>query len=433
MFRHLLLLIVAALSLSISNDSNERLTILKSNIYTKSILANVADANPYSTISPLPIPRWDLSEPIKLRNFKAPYHLTMGLQSCTLSELLVMDKTYGAKIELRRRIIETNEQDVVACNSVAREAVAELYEWIFGTYLPRRFPETFIIKHSGYHSSHSEKGNDAVLHNTITSDLIPLTAPSDPIAALKTLGAHVDAEFAILLPVSNPNAPPPPRIMPTDTPLTPYYLHAFVLCFPSGFNTPKKLGMKLAHIHAPVPGYSAKLEKSMDRYFASLPFGKVVRRQNWSVQSGEQLFVLEGNHLSTTGRKGTGDGEGAGEVEMAPPGYEASEEQVKEWERQGEDVKPEECRLRCERQTLHRLEHTGALVFAFKTYLYGLDEVVEEGSSEDMVDAVEGLRMGSVPGVEVYKRAVVWKKRVVEYLKSRHGEWLRREERLRDT
>jgi hypothetical protein len=113
---------------------------------------------------------------------------------------------------------------------------------------------------------------------------------------------------------------------------------------------------------------------------------------------------------------------------MAPPGYEAEEEQIKEWERQGEDVRPEECRLRCERQTLHRLERTGALVFAFKTYLYHLDEVVEEGLGEEMASAIEGLGKGSVPAVEVYKRAVVWRRRVVEYLRREHEGWLRRQE-----
>ncbi len=85
--------------------------------------------------------------------------------------------------------------------------------------------------------------------------------------------------------------------------------------------------MKLAHVHAPVPGYSVKLEKSMDRFFAGFGFGKVVKRQNWSVQVGEKLFRLEGNHLSTTSSSSSagasgdefGNGpEGGGGIKMAP-------------------------------------------------------------------------------------------------------------------
>lgn len=383
---------------------------IKSRKYTQRTETKPSTLSPYSTIEPISNPRWDLEEPLKLRSFKSPYHLTMGLQSCNLSELLAMDRTYPEKIAVRRQILESHEADVVACNPVAREAAKELYEWVFRTYLPRRFPQTFTI----YGQAHGE--GDGVLHNAVTNEAIPLSSPPHPIDALKILGANVDAEFAILLPIANPNAHPPPPTLPTDSPQSPYYLHAFVLCFPSGFNTPQKLGMKLAHIHAPVPGYSAKLEKSMDRYFASLPFGKVVRRQNWSVQQGTNLFVLSGNHLSTT--EGHGD---EGGVRMARPEHNASAEQLKDWERLGEDVRPEECRLRCERQTLHRLERTGALVFAFKTYLYPLQEVVDEGLGAEMADAIEGLGKGSVPGVEVYKRAVVWKWKVSEWLRREHG------------
>jgi len=185
--------------------------------------------------------------------------------------------------------------------------------------------------------------------------------------------------------------------------------------------------MKLAHIHAPVPGYSVKLEKSMDRFFAGFEFGKVVRRQNWSVQVGEELFRLKGNHLSatpassSTGASGGEIGnkvEDGGGIKMAPPVAEVGDRVKESWDREGETVNPRDCRLRCERQTLHRLEKTGALVFAFKTYLYTLDEVIEDGLADEMADAVEGLGTGSVPAVKIYKRGVVWGRKVCEYLRE---------------
>lgn len=185
--------------------------------------------------------------------------------------------------------------------------------------------------------------------------------------------------------------------------------------------------MKLAHIHAPVPGYSVKLEKSMDRFFAGFGFGKVVKRQNWSVQVGEDLFRLKGNHLSTgpnsssTGASGDQFGNGVESnegIKMAPPVAEVGDRVKEIWDKEGESVDPRDCRLRCERQTLHRLEKTGALVFAFKTYLYTLDEVVEDGLADEMADAVEGLGTGSVPAIKVYKRGVVWGSKVCEYLRE---------------
>lgn len=89
-----------------------------------------------------------------------------------------------------------------------------------------------------------------------------------------------------------------------------------------------------------------------------------------------------------------------------------------EIEKQRLEVVAEECMLRCERQTLHRLPQTGALVFAFKTYQYSLAEVKEEGSGSDLVAAIDGLGRGSVPEMAFYKRGVVWGESVKQFLQS---------------
>lgn len=85
-------------------------------------------------------------------------------------------------------------------------------------------------------------------------------------------------------------------------------------------------------------------------------------------------------------------------------------------QKEGLDV--EAMRLRCELQTLFRLPATGALVFAFKTYQYGLGEVKgEEGMGEALAEATEGFRKGSVPEMSVYKREAVWGDVVREFLR----------------
>jgi hypothetical protein len=250
----------------------------------------------------------------------------------------------------------------------------------------------------------TEKG---YLLNRVLNEQISLTPPVNPLDCLKVLGSQVDTDFLFLLPTSDPNGKPF-RVLPTPDQPCPYHLHAYVLCFPSGFNTPKKFGLSLAKIHAPVPGYAHKLEKSMDRFFTTLPFGKIVKRANWAVQQDDAWFKLSGNHLSTT----------LSPSSMAPPTHEPTTEELKTWEAEAKMVVPEKCMLRSERQTLHRLEKTGALVFAFKTFLYPLPEVKSAGLGEDMAEAVEGLWKGSVPAMAVYKRSVVFGKKVVEYLRS---------------
>lgn len=74
--------------------------------------------------------------------------------------------------------------------------------------------------------------------------------------------------------------------------------------------------------------------------------------------------------------------------------------------------------LRCERQVLHRLPQTKAILFSFSTYTYPLEEIKQEGLGEDLATAIDGLGLGSVPEFHHYKRAVVWGEKVKQYL---HG------------
>lgn len=71
-----------------------------------------------------------------------------------------------------------------------------------------------------------------------------------------------------------------------------------------------------------------------------------------------------------------------------------------------------------ELQTLSRLPETRALLFSFKTYLYPLREIKEEGSGPEVADAIQGLKSGNAPGMWVYKGGVRWAERVCQYLRS---------------
>ncbi|KAF2803688.1 uncharacterized protein BDZ99DRAFT_511851 [Mytilinidion resinicola] len=323
----------------------------------------------YNEIDPLLDFNWRTIEPLQIRPFKPRYHLTMALQNTTMSELVAVDKTYVDRINLRRQLIKDRPNDVLAANPSIVPAVNEFHAWMFGTYLPSRYSSMFKLIPASY------PGTSAQLLNCITSETIPISA-EDAVLSLRLLGEHIDTDFLFLLPSESP----------TDQ--GKYKLEGFITCFPSGFDTPKKLNLKLAEIHAPVPGYGAKIEKSMDRFFATLPTGKIVLRTNWSITTNTNLFSLGGNHL-----------------------YEG-EEAVEEM------VNIDETVLRCERQTLHRLPKSQALVFAFRTYQYPIRAVKEEGSGEALADAIDGLSSGSVPGMAVYKRGVVWGRAVKAFLRT---------------
>jgi hypothetical protein len=148
-----------------------------------------------------------------------------------------MDRTYHEKMVLRRQLVEEHEKDVIAVNPVAEDAVLELYRFLFGTYLPKRFPFMFSVETG-------EKGRKQA-RNLILGDIIPLEPIPRPRECLRTIACNVDGEFNILLPTANPTAEPC-RIVPSTEPKEVYHLHAFALVFPSGFNTPKKLGLPLS-------------------------------------------------------------------------------------------------------------------------------------------------------------------------------------------
>ena len=151
-------------------------------------------------------------------------------------------------------------ETVLGAEDCSKAAVDEFYTWLVGTYLPTRFPRIFkVLPAAGEKPSH--------LHNLATDDKIPLQPAESPVDTLRTLGGLVEDDFLFLLPSEDGDS---------------YTLKGFVTCFPSGFDTRKKLNLKLRDIHKPVPNYKQKLERSMDRFFQRLKTGTFVKRANVS-------------------------------------------------------------------------------------------------------------------------------------------------------
>ena len=193
------------------------------------------------------------------------------------SELLLMDKNYEDRIKYRRGILEAHHEIVVGIHEEdrVRPAVCELYTFLFGTYLPRRYPSMFKLHRAIY-----EDGQEFMTENLVTGELFPAQAKStSTVALLETMGRQIDEDFLILL---------PEETVEQDAK---YVLQAYITICPSGFNPREKLGKKLAAIHGPVPAYPEKLEGSMDRFFSKLMVGKYVQRVNWSVTTGVELYA----------------------------------------------------------------------------------------------------------------------------------------------
>lgn len=222
-----------------------------------------------------------------------------GLTTIPPSDLLPIDKTYESRLELRSSLISQHRDTAIGVcddnggDARVRDAVEELYAFVIGWYLPSRYPTMFRV----IASPAREKGNgEEVLENKVTGDIWPTTLDSTQTteSALEILGKTIDEDFLILLPTQSPNKPPEDQK---------YHLSAYITCYPSGFDPAQKLGLQLSTIHAPVPGYSEKLEKSMDRFFSRIEVGKVVKRVNWSVTTGAGLFAAFGGTHARVGEE----------------------------------------------------------------------------------------------------------------------------------
>ena len=189
-----------------------------------------------------------------------------------------MDKNYEDRIQYRRRILNEHHDNVVGTtdNALIGHAVREMYTYLMGTYLPKRFPTMFKL-----HKTEYEQGPEFMLQNLITNEVIPAQPKSttNSMTLLETLGKQLDEDFLLLLPEEDVEKDPK------------YVLQAIITCCPSGFSPREKLGKKLADIHGPVPAYRERLEGSMDRFFSKLEVGEYVKRVNWSVTTGAELYA----------------------------------------------------------------------------------------------------------------------------------------------
>ncbi|OOO10232.1 Protein of unknown function DUF3445 [Aspergillus oryzae] len=352
----------------------------------------------YPPIEPLPDFNWEATEPLKFRPFKPKYHLTMALSNLDPSTLIQMDKTYKDRLAIRSSLLQKHPDVVIGINNETDPriyaAIRELYIFVVGTYLPTRYPRMFRLT-SQPSDNNKKTGTETktILESMVTGAKIPLhfdePEPGSKTGRkeLETLGTLVDDEFLILLPESSP----------TDSSSNQgesekYILEAYTTFFPSGFDTRKKLGLRLASIHTPVPGYKEKLERSMDRFFARVEVGRFVQRVNWSITTDSELFAAFGGVHGDKGESGkTLD---LGELDV------------------------DSTVLRCERQTLHRLPQSKGLVFAFHTYTYPIQMIKDEGLGEDLAAAIDGLKEGNVPEMHWYKRGPVWGEAVKEFLRS---------------
>ena len=205
-----------------------------------------------------------------------------------------MDRAYADRLQYRSKILKKSLDIAVGVHDDARirPAVIELYTYLLGTYLPKRYPSMFKLHYASF-----ETGDQFMFENLITKQVFP-TVPGKVTTTetlLRTLGMTIDEDFLFLLPEESSESDDPK-----------YVLQAYVCICPSGWDPREKRGKRLAAIHGPVPGYKDKLEGSMDKFFKGLEVGKYVKRSNWSITEHDELFMPDPD--SNHGYEGKNEG-----------------------------------------------------------------------------------------------------------------------------
>lgn len=231
------------------------------------------------------------------------YRMAMGLRPLAPADWFPPDAGWPAQLTRRADLLRRRKSDVLALMPEAKDAASELADRLF-QHLATQHPIWFHRQGAG-------------LFSAIGGALL---SPSDFDHPLHLLGHLLPDDLCLLTP--SPGG---------------WRLTGGVVCFPSHWLLPHKLGKPLPGIHRPVPGYDAKLATPVDRFFDSLAPGRLVWRSNWGLSDDAELFQPGG--ASPKPAAGTG----------------------------------QSLYLRVEKQTLFKLPVSGAVLFTIRTHQRVLD------------------------------------------------------------
>ena len=210
----------------------------------------------------------------------------------------------------------------------AAKEVMELALQFYAT----RYPQFFTLAH-------------AAAGWTFHNRLLGTSTAVHAIHPLHVLVRHVPEDFALM--VRHPDGQ--------------YYFRGGVICSALGWNVGTKLGRPLRAIHDPVPEYAAKMDVSMDRFFAKMPTHKPIQRGSWEFAVDRPLFLAPGDPQEA-------------------------------WRHaQLDGLTIDRVHLRVDWQTLRRLPLSGAIAFNFKAVFTPL----EEFRTEPFVPALGTWFLGS--------------------------------------
>jgi hypothetical protein len=238
-------------------------------------------------------------------SFDAPHRVKMGLTKLAPGEPWIeVDAGWAGELREKRKLLASERSQVLAVLPGSEAAQRESLDAV---------ARQLVERHPGLVRAQGRR-----LELPALGEWLELDAEAMP--PIETAARLVQEDLCVM-----------------ERSQTGWCLTAAAVCFPTRWDLPSKLGLSLAHIHDPVPGYRPRVAASADRFFDALAPGAVFRRANWSLLDDPALFqpvALRGG-----APRAAVDAQIAGGV----------------W-------------LRVERQTLQRLPATGAILFTIRIH-----------------------------------------------------------------
>lgn len=182
------------------------------------------------------------------------WRLAMGLRPLDLADWLEFDDHFDEELALKRALLETDYDAVVATNPEGDEACLELLEEV-RAYLGRFRPD---------------------LDTSVDRDEHPIVAASRLIQEDLCVLVRSDA----------------------------WRLRAACVCFPSRWLLSSKIGTALDEIHGPVPHYDEELARPTKAFFDRLKSDRSFWRLNWTLLDSPTLHQPHGARVAPSGDLG---------------------------------------------------------------------------------------------------------------------------------
>ena len=302
-----------------------------------------------------------------------PFRLSMGLLKIPEEEwfeIYELDERAFQMAEKRKLLAERHDEIFMADPSV--DAASNEVLNMMVNHLPTVRPDLY-----------SRNGDTIKLkrHKGLDEEKWSIDPKTNKLHPLDLAARLVQEDLIIMVP---PNMVPPNDEQKEVS--SGWILAAGSLAFPSRWSLREKFGQPMDIIHAPVPLYKEQLQNPVDNFFNQMPRDEIFTRRNWAIHDSPTLH-----------QNGT------------EPNIDNAENPITK-ENAGNRLW-----LRVERQTLRKLNESGAILFTIRIHLRQLKNIItHDKAAKRLATALATLP----PEMHNYKRTDEFTDSAMDYLKQ---------------